>query len=63
LIGYLEIIVKLIIVVDLQINQCMVSIHLLAFLLLIKVQFQLKVRIFRLSIVNSIKVLSQLNSP
>jgi len=49
-------IVKLIIVVDLQINQCKVSIHFLAFSLLIKVQSQLKVRIFRLSIVNSTKV-------
>jgi len=54
-------IVKLIIVVDLQINQCKVSIYLLAFSLLIKVQSQLKVRTFRLSIVNSTKVQSQLN--
>jgi len=60
-IGYLDIIVKLIIVVDLQINQCKVSIHLLTFSLLIKVQSQLKVRICRLSIVNSTKVQSQLN--
>jgi len=51
----------LIIVVDLQINQFIVSIHLLAFSLLIKVQFELKVRIFRLSVVNSTKVQSQLN--
>ena len=57
---YLEIIVKLIIVVVLQINQCKDSIHLLASSLLIKVQSQLKVRIVRLSIVNSIKVQSQL---
>jgi len=49
------------IVVDLQINQCKDSIHLLAFSLLIKVQSQLKVRIFRLSIANSIKVQFQLN--
>jgi len=45
----------------LQINQCKDSIHLLAFSLLIKVQPQLKVRIFRLSIVNLIKVQSRLN--
>ena len=44
----------------LQINQCKDSIHLLASSLLIKVQSQLKVRIVRLSIVNSIKVQSQL---
>jgi len=50
-------IIKLIIVVDLQINKCKVSIH----SLLIKVQSQLKMRIFRLSIVNSTKVQSQLN--
>jgi len=34
----IKIIVKLIIVVDLQINQCKVSVHLLMFSLLIKVQ-------------------------
>ena len=60
-IGYLKIIVKIIIIVDLQINQCKVSVHLLAFSLLIKVQSQLKVRIFRLFTVNSIKVQYQLN--
>jgi len=49
LIGYLKIIAQLIIVVDLQINQCKVSITLLAFSRLTKVQSQLKVRTFRLS--------------
>jgi len=61
IIGYLKIIAQLIIVVDLQISQCKVSINLLAFSLLTKVQSQLKVRTFRLSIVNSNKVQSQLN--
>jgi len=46
IIGYLKVIAQLIIVVDLQINQCKVSINLLAFSLLTKVQSQLKVRIF-----------------
>jgi len=40
IIGYLEITAQLIIVVDLQINQCKVSINLLAFSLLTKVQSQ-----------------------
>jgi len=53
-------IVKLI-VVDLQINQCKVSIHLFTFSLLIKVQSQLKVKTFILFLVNSTKVQSQLN--
>jgi len=61
LIGYLRIIAQLNIVVDLQINQCKVSINLFAFSLLTKVQSQLKVRTFRLFIVNSIKVQSQSN--
>ena len=61
IIGYLKIIAQLIIVVDLQINQCKVSINLLAFSLLTKVQSQLKVRTFRLSTVNSTKVQSQSN--
>ena len=61
IIGYLKIIAPLIIVVDLQINQCKVLINLLAFSLLTKVQSQLKVRTFRLSIVNSTKVQSQSN--
>jgi len=56
IIGYLKIIVKLIIIVDLQINKCKVSINLLAFSLLTNVQAELKVRTFRLSIVNSTKV-------
>jgi len=55
------IIAQLIIVVELEINQCRVSINLLAFSLLTKVKFQLKVRTFRLSTVNSIKVQSQSN--
>jgi len=59
IIGYLKIISQLIIVVDLQINQSMFSINLLAFSLLTKVQSEFKVRTFRLSIVNSIKVQSQ----
>jgi len=45
----------------LEINQFKVSINLLAFSRLTKVQSQLKVRTFRLSIVNSTKVQSQLN--
>jgi len=61
IISYLKIIDQLIIVVDLQINQCKVSINLLAFSLLTKVQSQLKVRTFRLSTVNSTKVQSQSN--
>jgi len=61
IIGYLKIIAQLIIVVDLQINQCKVLINLLACLLLNKVQSQLKVRTFRLSTVNSTKVQSQSN--
>jgi len=61
IIGYLKIVAQLIIVVDLQINQCKVSINLLAFSLLTKVQSQLKVRTFRLSTVNSTKVQSQSN--
>jgi len=60
IIGYLKINSQLIIIVDLQINQCKVSINLLAFSLLTKVQSQLKVRTFRLSTVKSIKVKSQL---
>jgi len=56
IISYLKITGQLIIVVDLQINQCKVSINLLAFSLLTKVQSQLKVRTFGLSIVNSTKV-------
>ena len=55
------IIAQLIIVVELEINQCRVSINLLAFSLLTKVKFQLKVRTFRLSTVNSTKVQSQSN--
>jgi len=54
IIGYLKIIAQLIIVVDF--NQYKVSINLLAFSLLTKVQSQLKVRTFRLSTVNSTKV-------
>jgi len=61
IIDYLNIIAQLIIIVDLQINQCNVSINFLAFSLLTKVQTQLKVRTFRLSIVNSTKVESQSN--
>ena len=59
IISYLKIIAELIIVIDLQINQCKVSINLFAFSLLTKVQSQLKVRTFRLSTVNSTKVQSQ----
>jgi len=44
IIGYLKIIAQLIIVVDLQINQCKFSINLLAFSLLTKVNFQSKAR-------------------
>jgi len=61
ILGYLKIIAQLIIVIDLQINQCKVLINLLAFSLLTKVQSQLKVRTFRLSTVNSTKVQSQSN--
>jgi len=61
IINYLKIIAQLIIVVDLQINQFKFSINLLAFSLLTKVQSQLKVRPFRLSIVNSTKVQCQSN--
>jgi len=61
IIGYLKIIAQLIIVVDLQINRCKVSINLLAFSFLTKVQSQLKVRTFRLSKVNLTKVQSQSN--
>ena len=61
IIGYLKIVAQLIIVIDLQINQCKISINLLAFSLLTKVQSQLKVRTFKLSIVNSTKVQSQSN--
>jgi len=61
IIGYLKIIAQLTIIIDLQINKCKVSINLLAFPLLTKVQSQLKVRTFRLSTVNSIKVQSQSN--
>ena len=61
IIGYLKIITQLIIVIDLQINQCKVSIHLLAFSRLTKVQSQLKVQTFRLSTVNSTKVQSESN--
>lgn len=53
------IIVKFIIFVDFQINQCKVLIDLLVFSLLVKVQSQLKVRTFILSIVNLTKVQSQ----
>jgi len=56
IIGYLKTIPQLIIVVHLQINQYKVSINLLAFSLLTKVQSQLKVRTFRLSTVNSTKI-------
>jgi len=56
IISYLKIIAHLVIVVDLQINQNNVSINLLAFSLLTKVQSQLKMRTFRLSTVNSTKV-------
>ena len=56
IIGYLKIIAQLIIVVDLQINLCKVSINLLEFSLLTKVQSQLKMRTFRLSTINSTKV-------
>jgi len=45
IIDYLKIIAQLIIVVDLEINKCKVSINLLAFSLLTKVQPQLKVRL------------------
>ena len=55
-IDYLNIIAQLIIVVDLQINECKVLLNLLAFSLLTKEQSQLKVRTFRLSTVNSTKV-------
>ena len=55
IIGYLKISVQLIIVVDLQINQCKFSINLLAFSLLTKVNSQSK------SKVNLTKVHSQLN--
>ena len=61
IIGYLKIIAQLIFVVDLQINQCKVSINLLAVSLLTKVQSQLKVRTFRLSTINSTKVQSESN--
>jgi len=61
IIVYLKIIAQLIIAVDLQINQCIFSINLLAFSLLTKVQSQLIVRTFRLSTVNSTKVQSQSN--
>jgi len=61
IIGYLKIIAQLIILVDLQINQCKASINLLVFSLLTKVQSQLKVRTFRLSTVNSTKAPSQSN--
>jgi len=61
IIGYQKIIAQLIIVIDLQINQSKVSINLLAFSLLTKVQSQLKMRTFRLSTVNSTKVQSQSN--
>ena len=60
-IDYLNIIAQLIIVVDLQINECKVLLNLLAFSLLTKEQSQLKVRTFRLSTVNSTKVQSQSN--
>jgi len=59
--DYLKIIAQFIIVVDLQINQCKVSIDLFVFSLLTNVQSELKVRTFRLSIVNSTKVQSQSN--
>jgi len=42
IIGYLKIIAQLIIVVDLQINQCKFSINLLAFSLLTEVNYQSK---------------------
>jgi len=61
IIGYLKIIAQLIIILDLKINQRKVSINLLAFSLLTKAQSQLKVKNFRLSIVNSTKVQSQSN--
>jgi len=44
IIAYLKIIAQLIIVVDLQINQCKFSINLLAFSLLTKVNSQSKAR-------------------
>jgi len=46
IIGYLNIIIQLIIVLDFQINQCKVSINLLALSLVSKVPSQLKVRTF-----------------
>jgi len=61
IIGYLKIIAQLIIVVDLQINQCKFSINLLAFSLLTKVNSQSKQELCRLIIVNLTKVHSQLN--
>jgi len=48
--------VELVFVLDLQINQCKVASSLLTFLFLTKVQSQLKIRTFRSSIVNLIKV-------
>jgi len=47
IIGYLKIITQLIIILDLQINQCKVSKNLLAFSLLTKIQSQLKMITFR----------------
>jgi len=44
IIGYLKIIAQLIIVADLQINQCKFSINLLAFSLLTKLNSQSKAR-------------------
>ena len=61
IIDYLKIISQLIIVVDLQINQCKFSINLLAFLLFTKVNSQSKQELCRLIIVNLTKVHSQLN--
>jgi len=56
IIGYLKIIVQLIIVVDLQINQCKVLINLLTFSLITKVHSRLKVKSFKLSTVNPTKI-------
>jgi len=56
-----KVISQLIIVVDLQINQCKFSINLLTFSLLTKVNFQPKTITCRLIIVNLNKVHSQLD--
>jgi len=61
IVDYLKIIVKLIIDVDLQINQCKVSINLLVFSILTKVHSQFKMKTFRLFTLNSTKVQSMPN--